>query len=287
MPIKAILVGASGGTASNGAIELACRLAAHFGANLEAIHIKVDVEQVMMAAGAAGGVMPLDSGWIGQMIAREQEVAAQTEITFADTCARHQLPLAPAAAAGWHGARWHEETGDASTNLAGRARFFDLVVLGRSERVVEEPHTDAIEQVLIQSGRPVLLAPADAPAAFGTTIAIAWNGSAEAVRATVAALPFLVDAKAVAIITLEEQHEASADALKDYLALHGAPAKVRHFLAVPGLRPGEQLLSSAREEGADLLVMGGYSRAPWRQTLFGGASRTVISTSLMPLLLAH
>ncbi len=287
MPIKTILVGASGGTASNGALALACRLAAHLGASLEAIHVKVDVEQVLLAAGSAGGVMPFGGEWIQQMIAREDELAAQTEAAFIEAAGRHHLSMAASAEPGQQGARWHEETGEASACLAQRGRFFDLVVLGRSERVVEQPHTDAIEQVLIQSGRPVLLAPAEPPAEFGASIAIAWNGSAEAVRATVAALPFLAEAKTVSIITLEERHEASAESLKEYLGRHGASARVHHFLAAPGLRPGEQLLSSAREDGADLLVMGGYSRSPWRQTLFGGTSRTVIGTSLMPLLIAH
>jgi len=36
-----------------------------------------------------------------------------------------------------------------------------------------------------------------------------------------------------------------------------------------------------------MLVMGGYGQAPWRQTLFGGATREVIGTSLLPVLLSH
>jgi nucleotide-binding universal stress UspA family protein len=33
--------------------------------------------------------------------------------------------------------------------------------------------------------------------------------------------------------------------------------------------------------------MGAFGHAPWRELLFGGATREVIGTSLMPLLLAH
>jgi nucleotide-binding universal stress UspA family protein len=36
-----------------------------------------------------------------------------------------------------------------------------------------------------------------------------------------------------------------------------------------------------------LLVMGGYGHAPWREVLFGGATREVIGTSLLPVLLSH
>ncbi len=51
--------------------------------------------------------------------------------------------------------------------------------------------------------------------------------------------------------------------------------------------PGEQVLAEARDEGADLLVMGGYGHRPWRELLFGGATRQVVGHSLLPVLLAH
>ena len=47
------------------------------------------------------------------------------------------------------------------------------------------------------------------------------------------------------------------------------------------------MLTAAREDGANLLVMGGYGQMPWREFLFGGATREVIGTSLLPVLLTH
>src|ERR1700684_4540427 len=64
-------------------------------------------------------------------------------------------------------ASWREETGHGPSVVARRARFFDLVVLGRSERVIDHYHTDAVEQVLVHAGRPVLLAPAVVPEKVG------------------------------------------------------------------------------------------------------------------------
>ena len=43
-------------------------------------------------------------------------------------------------------ANWRVETGFAPLLLSRQARFFDLVVLGRSDRVVDLPHTDTIEE---------------------------------------------------------------------------------------------------------------------------------------------
>ena len=50
---------------------------------------------------------------------------------------------------------------------------------------------------------------------------------------------------------------------------------------------GILLLNAAHEAGADMLVMGGYGHQPWREALFGGVTRDVIGTSLVPLLLMH
>ena len=33
--------------------------------------------------------------------------------------------------------------------------------------------------------------------------------------------------------------------------------------------------------------MGGYGHKPWREALFGGVTRDIIGTSLLPLLLMH
>lgn len=80
--------------------------------------------------------------------------------------------------------------------------FFDLAVLGRSDRVIHAPHTDAIEQTLLLSGHPVLPAPAGSPEVVGETVAFAWNGSAQAVRALANALPFLRAAKQTVMISV-------------------------------------------------------------------------------------
>src|SRR5271166_4177257 len=184
-------------------------------------------------------------------------------------------------------AAWHDETGSAPALVSRRARFFDLIVLGRSERVVDQPHTDVIEQTLVNSGRPVLLAPSTPPTNVGEAVAVGWNGSAEATRALAASLPFLVGARIVSLITVGDKHQESAATLIEYLAWHGIKGQHRHVPSIPGIVPGQQLLSAAREEDADLLVMGAYGHVPWREFLFGGATREVIGVSLLPLLLAH
>ena len=82
-------------------------------------------------------------------------------------------------------------------------------------------------------------------------------------------------------------HEGSAAALVDYLGWYGIAAKHRHMPTIEGAGVGQQLLSAAEEDGANLLVMGGYGHVPWREFLFGGATRDVVGASLLPVLLTH
>jgi nucleotide-binding universal stress UspA family protein len=177
-------------------------------------------------------------------------------------------------------------TGYAPFLVSRYGRFFDLVVLGRSDRVLERPYSESIEQTLLHSGRPVLLAPAQAPHVIGETIAVGWNGSSEAVRALTFSLPLLAAAHTVSIITVGDQEEPVSSVV-DYLAWHGVVATHHAVQSISGVGPGEQLLAAAREDGADLLVMGGYGHKPWRELLFGGATREIVGVSLLPLLLSH
>jgi len=285
MSIRTILAGASGGTASDGAIQVACRLAQRFQAHLEGLHVRPDPEELIMAAGAGFG-MPLPGDWVDRVSADAEAQAAKLKAAFLAAAAKHGLTVRDTPSTG-PSVSWHEETGYAPSALAARARFFDLVVLGRSERVVDRPYTDAVEETLMRSGRPVLLAPARTPESVGKTIALGWNGSAEAVRIMTASLDLLQAASSVFVITIGDKHKESAALVGDYLAWRGITAKVRHVPTVNGVGPGAQLLSAARDDGADLLVMGGYGHTPWREMLFGGATREIVGVSLLPLLISH
>jgi nucleotide-binding universal stress UspA family protein len=160
-------------------------------------------------------------------------------------------------------------------------------VLGRSARVVDEPSSNTIEAVLARSGRPVLLAPAQTPAHIGEVVALAWNGSPQAVRALAASLPLLVAAESVLVMTVGDDNYGDIAMVLDHLAWHGITAKHRQIPGTSSESTGILLLNAAQEAGADMLVMGGYGHQPWREALFGGVTRDIIGTSLLPLLLMH
>jgi len=47
------------------------------------------------------------------------------------------------------------------------------------------------------------------------------------------------------------------------------------------------LLSAAADSSADLLVMGGYGHARWRELVLGGATRTILKSMTVPVLMSH
>ena len=290
MTIRTVLAAASGGSATEGAIELACRFAAQLGAHVEAYHVLVNPVSALMALGASDGVgIGVPQSYIDAMNAQAEAAAGKVEAAFEAAAKRHDLVLRHAPPSAGSSVEkpsycWRQERGHAPTLVAQRARFFDLAVLGRSERAISEPYTDTIEETLRSSGRPVLVAPRVAPTALGRSVAFGWNGSDESVRALATALPILAQAEKVTTITAGE--ETDIPALTAYLAGHRVAAQHRNVPLGSGDGIGKTLLGAAHEVGADLLVMGGYGQRPWRQALFGGATREVVGadTKLPPLL---
>jgi nucleotide-binding universal stress UspA family protein len=293
MAIRAILAPLSGGPASEGTIETACRLAKRFGAHVEALHVRSDPRQSVTALGP-DMTAAIAAELIDQAARESEDRKAKAKAAFDAAIARHELPLLQRpsglgqAASGSPSAAWREELDSADEAVARRARVSDLVVLGQSGRVTDQPHTDTLEKTLLKGGHPVLVAPTRPIAPLGEVIAVAWNGSVEAARAVSAALPFLAQAKEVNLLSAGDSGETRATAeLAEYLVWHGIASSSHAILPVTGIGTGELILEAAREQGADLLVMGGYGRAVWREMLFGGATREVVGSSRLPLLLCH
>ena len=63
------------------------------------------------------------------------------------------------------------------------------------------------------------------------------------------------------------------------------PVEVRQAVTTGDI--GGALLSTAAETGADLLVMGGYGHARFREILLGGVTETVLRQMTVPVLMSH
>src|SRR6185312_13496210 len=251
MTIRTILAPLSGGSSNEGAIETACLLAQRFGAHLEALHVRSDPADALPLLGQDIST-PVAAELI-EMAQREgADNAVKARAVFDAAVARHGFPMRdqPAtgkAAIGSPSASWRDETGHAPAIVPLRARLSDLVVLGQSGRVTDKPHSDTLDETVVHGGRPVLLAPRS-PAPIGEVVAIAWNASPEAARAVSGALPFLVDSRAVHILSVGKENESLSDTeLALYLGWHGIAATAHHVQPVKGVKTGELLLATARD----------------------------------------
>jgi nucleotide-binding universal stress UspA family protein len=181
----------------------------------------------------------------------------------------------------WPGAAaatWREVAGDPAAIVAEAAGRADLLLIGRSADAA------AIEAALFAAGAPLLLVPAAAVATLGRHIAVAWKPGATAERAVVAATPLLRAAEDVTVLI---GGDAPADGPPDMLvqALGRAPRTIRFARATETI--GAALLREAQSAGCDLLVMGAYAHRRATEALLGGATRDIIATGAMPVLLHH
>ncbi|MGC2855746.1 universal stress protein [Novispirillum sp. DQ9] len=180
-----------------------------------------------------------------------------------------------------------EEQGAEDDKVALRGRMADLIVVGRPRGDAEPALQATLNAALMDSGRPVLVAPRAPVSGIATSCAIAWNGSAEAARAVAAALPFLIKAGSVTILVAEEaEGTPSAQDLETHLAWHGISAEIRRVVPSGGT-VGAALLKAAGDAGADLLIMGAYTHSRLRQLILGGVTRHILDHAQIPVLLSH
>jgi nucleotide-binding universal stress UspA family protein len=172
--------------------------------------------------------------------------------------------------------------------LVEYARLRDLTIMP-----VPEAHDQwYAEGVIFGSGRPTLILPHTArerPVELGT-IAVAWDFSRAAARAVSDALPLLEHAKKVRIVnvtnekSLDTKH--SAEELAKNLARHGIDL-VLDEVDANGSRIGEVLEAYTLSHEIDVLVMGAYGHARWREFILGGATKSLLSKPPLPILFSH
>ena len=156
---------------------------------------------------------------------------------------------------------------------------------------LQPPRKDLVDGALFGSGRPVVLVPQRLLEFTADRIVVAWDATRSAARAVHDALPFLVRARDVTIVSVVDEKtfptSNSGDLLCRYLARWKVDAK---FSAINGetLNVGMALLTYAQRAEANLLVMGGFAHAFERELMLGSATRDIFGASLeFPVFLVH
>jgi nucleotide-binding universal stress UspA family protein len=263
-------------------LEIALRLARQFEADLMALFaVFVPEPQTMVAMAGSAEYYSIHEE-------DRKRNAAAIERLFKAEVTRADVP-----------GRWIEtgEYGQRSVSRYGRCA--DLIVLGQDDPGDPESFIadHFAENLIMSGGRPVLLIPyAGEFALIGTRVMIAWDGSREATRAVHDALPFLKRAQDVTVVSVNEHagHSISPPSgevpgadVAVMLARHGVEVAMTSVESGKGLSTGEALLSQASDLNADLLVMGAYGHARWQELMLGGATRTLLEASTLPVLFSH
>ena len=183
---------------------------------------------------------------------------------------------------------WQSIVGREDEVVATRGRIYDIVAVGRPVKDAALPSPITLEAALLDTGRPILVAPPVAGDSFGKSIAIAWEGSPEAARAIADAIPLLEKAEKVTVLSAKAAQVSPIDAddLRRRLAWHGVACEIQGFEAAAS-ELGAAFLEQSAKAGADLLIKGAYSQSRLRQLILGGRTRHILAHAEIPVLLSH
>lgn len=174
--------------------------------------------------------------------------------------------------------------------VADYARLHDLVVIGADSTGLLSDRLIA-ENLLFEIGRPLMVVPSNYSSEFDChRIAVAWDNSRVAARALGDALALFPGVEEVILLSIGGEKAILSsldhDTMLRMLERHGVSARVERR-DLNGRSIGDAIQDSARETGANLLVMGGYGHSRLRDFILGGATLSVFAHPQLPVLLSH
>ena len=283
MGYKEILVTVDTAPAGRARLDLAASLAERFAAHLIGLHTSV------IPLPPRGGYFEYFDRSLVEPLYRafREKVVEQAEgasALLSEVAQRRGLA-----------SEWRLAMGYPSEAAALHGRYVDLVVLGQTdpdnaEAALFHPHP---EEVALAVGRPVLVVPyAGRFGECGRRVLVAWDASRAATRAVNDAMPLLAKAESVTVLCVDPNEDRTAHGevpgmdIAVHLARHDVKASVETTTS-GDIGIGNVLLSRANDIGADLLVMGAYGHTRLRELVLGGATRTILESMTLPVLMAH
>ena len=274
MSIKTILVQGGSDARAEARLNVALTLAAKFDAHVTSLYV------IPTPIIPTGYVDFISANVVEQEISRLKDRAAEAKAAALRLASRAGRNI-----------EWREADGPEISNLIEQGYYCDLVVVDQKDPMDEGlPGTMVLAAHLaLGVGRPVFCVPyVGNYASIGKRVMVAWNGSREATRAAHDALPFLKQAEQVIVFSVNPDrstHHPGAD-LATHLARHGVKVEAKHTVA-KDIGIGDTLLGAVSDFGVDLLVMGAYGHSRLRELAFGGATRSILESMTVPVILSH
>jgi len=284
MPIS-VLASLTGLGTDHTVVETAVAMAKIDGGHVQALHARIDVIEAAAMVEVTFPQRHDELGRVVQKISQEEaERSRHAKAAFEETCRRHQISQEPrypetsGLSASW------KETKSFFNETLDEARYHDLIVLGKDE----ELSADRIKSVLMQCGRPLLIAPPKPATALGRHIAIAWKANAETARAVTAGSWSLARAERVSILSVSEDQSsddrdrASAERLAAELRWRGIQAEIQ-LQSSPSGSTSKAIQNMAYSRDVDLLIMGAYGHGRLREYVLGGVTEDMLKGCAIPV----
>jgi nucleotide-binding universal stress UspA family protein len=170
-------------------------------------------------------------------------------------------------------------------------RYVDLSIFGGPTGEGDRVPADLVEEVVLESGRPLLAIPPRIPVGrIGENVLVAWTGSRASARAVNDAIPLLHSAREVTVLSLQLPSAASAAAphldIAAHLKAHGISARYEKFI-VGELGPVDHVLNRTTDLGADLVVMGAHGGHGLAHARHEDTTAELLRSMTAPVLLSH
>jgi len=277
---RSLLVVLDDDTRCDARIHLAARFAAAHDSHLVGV-APTGLVELLSGLGAASHFM-------------DEAAAARAEtLQRASDCVEHFLARCRAEGVASVHASVHE--GEKAAIVLHHAHCADVTVIGQADPARESHREDRrfVEQVLLHNARPTLVVPhAGRFDAVGENVLVAWDDSRGSARAAADALPLLRQARQVHLRIWRREGEAAkapirerVETVRRWLMWQGVSADAR--VEATDAAIGDAILGKAADLGADLIVMGTYGHSRWTERIVGGATRTALERSPVPLLMSH
>lgn len=284
MNLRDILVVLDGTPRDKAKLTVAFNLARRTDAHVRGLCVLEHLLPADMAY-ALGGYPDI---WATPQFARQMEETAKARAAEVEAAFRDHMRREDARG------DWRLETDLLLPAVLRQAHTSDLVIMG--QRNPDRPGPIAartlVEDVLMASGRPVLVIPyAGEYDSIGANVLVGWSHSREATRALHDALPLMLP-KAQVSVLIAESDPSDADVLPtadvgEHLARHGLNASAARTVLADRLSAADALLGYAADNGCDLLVTGAYGHSRTREMILGGVTRDLLRHMTLPVLMSH
>jgi nucleotide-binding universal stress UspA family protein len=286
---RIVLLPVSGSSVDAEVFAMALTVARSFDSHLVGLHVRPDVRTDVASLAASDGGM---TAGIDTIMERMETDADTREKAASDAwhvfCSQNEIEGTDKPREKGITAEWISEVGSEADWLAEYGRTADLIVVGRGEEQWG-PDYVLMEAALMDTGKPVLIAPKAEVSTSCGIVGIAWKDTREAAGAVRAAMPFLRVAGQVIVFIVPE---SSGDTDKSHLRLvkmlrwHNPNISIQ-ALSDAERTPVELLREAAVKANCGLLVMGGYGHGRLREAVFGGFTRAMLEAAPLPVLMAH